>query len=61
VISPNWKRPKDCGGGECVEIAHLPNERIAIRSSKRPHNIAILDAYEFDQLRTATFEVEEKP
>lgn len=47
-----------CEGGACTEVAFGHAGTVMVRSSKRPHMVAILDADEWRQLRTGTFEGE---
>jgi len=53
--SVQWRRPADCESSGCAEVRLLSTGRMAIRSSKRPHMLAILDADEFEQLRTGDY------
>jgi hypothetical protein len=51
----NWRKSSrsGSGGGQCVEVAHLADGRLAVRDSKNPHGTALLlSAASWDALRT---------
>lgn len=48
-----WKRPAHCANGACPEVAFLAAGKVALRSSERPHLVAILDTTEWQALREA--------
>jgi hypothetical protein len=49
-----WRKARKSGGGNCIEVAALPDGRIAIRDSKNPRQMNAVQFYtaaEFDAFR----------
>ena len=50
-----WRRAKGCESSGCPEVAFTINGRVLVRSSGTPNMVAVLDAGEWEQLRTGDF------
>ncbi|RBQ22132.1 DUF397 domain-containing protein [Spongiactinospora rosea] len=54
LISATWRKSTySDAGGECIEVARLTNDRIALRDSKDPHGpVLIFSGAEWRQFTT---------